>query len=111
MKKLFKNYTYKFDKNEKKLIQNFCNKAITQMSSDEKFRKDINAFSSIIAKLNSDTEEIKFTKDEKNRLVLQLKENIKYIDKRKQNRFFIMRWFLNMMYNQYNNLLTKHFVE
>ncbi|NOX17735.1 MAG: hypothetical protein GXO87_05570 [Chlorobi bacterium] len=108
-KKLFKNYTFTFDKNEKKIITNFCTKAISQMQSDEKFARDVRAFESIIEKLNEGTEEVKFTKDEKIRLVHQLKENTKFIKQKMDKSFILIRWLYKTMYNQYNNLLTKHF--
>ena len=36
-KKLFKSYTYTFNKNEKKIIATFCKQALKQMSADDKF--------------------------------------------------------------------------
>lgn len=109
MKKLFKNYSYTFDKNETKLISNFCKQAVSQMSADNRFAPDIKAFNSILDKLNSGEEDIKFTKDEKTRLVLQLKENIKHIDKSMKSAWFIKKWLYKSMLNQYSNILTNHF--
>lgn len=110
-KKLFKNYSYTFDKNEKKLITNFCKQAINQMMGDDRFRKDISSFKSIMDKLNSGLDEIKFTKDEKTRLVLQLKENAKAIKEKMEKSWFIKKWLFRSVYNQYNNLLVNKFEE
>ncbi len=109
--KLFKNYSYDFDKNERKLITTFCNQAIKQMQTDSRFFADVKAFQSIIAKLNNGLEEVKLTKDERTRLVLQLKENIKFINEKMKNSWFIKKWLYKSMYNQYSNLLTNYFEE
>ncbi len=108
-KKLFQNYTFEFDKNEKKVLISFCNQAIKQMQGDERFFKDIKAFDSIIKKLESDKNPVKLTKDEKTKLVFQLKENVKYFRKEMDKSWFIKKWLMKNMYNQYTNLLTKHF--
>ncbi len=108
-KKLFKNYSYTFDKNEKKLIANFCKQAVNQMMGDDRFRKDINSFNSIIDKLNNGSEEVKFTKEEKTRLVLQLKENAKAVKEKMDKSWFIKKWLYRSVYTQYNNLLLNKF--
>lgn len=108
-RKLFKNYQYNFDKNEKKVLINFCKQAAKQMLGNEQFRKDINSFNSIIEKLSSEQEEIKLTKDEKIRLVHQLKENTKFLKKKMDGSWFMIKWFYKSVYNQYINLLTNHF--
>lgn len=108
-KKLFKNYSYTFDKTEKKLITNFCKQAVNQMMGDDRFRKDINTFNSIIDKLNSGSEEVKFTKDEKTRLVLQLNENAKAVKEKMDKSWFIKKWLYRSVYTQYNNLLLNKF--
>ena len=108
-KKLFKSYSYNFDKNEIKLINNFCKQAVSQMSSDDRFLKDINAFNSIMDKINSGDEEVKFTKDEQVRLVMQLKENTKHIEKTMESAWFLKKWLYKSMYNQYISLLETHF--
>ena len=78
MKKLFTNYNFEFDKNEKKLLTTFCKQVLKQMEGDNRFFAETRAFNSIINKLNSDAETIKFTKDERTRLKHQLEENIKF---------------------------------
>ncbi len=108
-KKLFKNYEYEFDKNEQKVLASFCKQAIKQMNGDERFFRDIKTFDSIINKLESQNEKVKFTKEEKTKLVFQLKENAKYLNKEMKKSWFIKKWFYRNMYNQYNNILTKHF--
>ncbi len=108
-KQLFKNYTFKFDKNEKKLIETFCKTLLKQMTTDEKFYGDIRAFNSIIDKLNESTDEVKFTKEEKTKLVFRLKENVEHLEKRIKKSGFFKRWLLKSVYTQYKNLLSNHF--
>ena len=108
-KKLFQNYSFEFDKNETKLISNFCKQAIKQMESDDRFQRDVMAFNSIMEKINNGSETVKFTKDEKTRLILQLKNNRDNLEiKIKKSNFFV-RWLFRSMYNQYNNILLNHF--
>jgi len=108
-RKLFKNYQYNFDKNEKKVLANFCKQATKQMMGNDQFRKDIISFNSILDKLSAEGDEVKLTKDEKVRLVLQLKENTKFLKKKMDGSWFLIRWFYKSVYNQYINLLTNHF--
>ncbi len=108
-KKLFKNYAYEFDKNELKIISNFCKQAINQMQTDERFYQDVKAFSSIQDKINEGNEVLKLTKDESIRLTRQLKENTKQLKIKLDKSNFIMRWLYRSMYNQYNSLLINHF--
>jgi hypothetical protein len=108
-KKLFKNYTFEFDANEKKIITSFCKQAINQMMADERFAKDVSAFESISQKLNSGTSEVKLTKDEKVRLARQLEENVKFIEDKMSKAWFIKKWFYKSMFSQYQNLLNTHF--
>lgn len=108
-KSLFKKYDYEFDKNEAKIITTFCKQASRQMMSDERFAADVRAFQSIVDKINNDPLNVKLTKDEKVRFVRQLKENIKYINQQMSNSWFIKRWLMRSMYNQYNSLLSTHF--
>ncbi len=108
-KKLFKNYTFNFDSNEAKIITSFCKQAINQMMSDERFAKDLSAFQSIGDKINSNSSEVKLTKDEKVRLTRQMEENVKFIEKKMKNAWFVKKWFYKSMYTQYQNLLNNHF--
>ena len=50
MKKLFTNYNFEFDKNEKKLLTNFCKQALKQVSGDSRFFAEEKVFNSIIEK-------------------------------------------------------------
>ena len=109
MKKLFKNYSYDFDKNEAKLIASFCKQAISQMSGNQDFYKDVKAFESIREKVNADPFEVKLTKDEKTRLVHQLTQNRNHIKKTMDSSGFLKKWFYKSMFNQYENLLDTHF--
>jgi len=110
-KKLFKNYDFEFDKNEAKIISSFCKQAGKQMMSDERFVSDVRAFNSIIEKINNDPSNVKMSKDEKTRLVRQLKENVKHIEKEMGKTNFIKRWLMKSMHKQYTSLLTNHFSE
>ena len=108
-KPLFKNYSYQFDKNERKLLVNFCKSIIKQMSGDERFYNDLRTFNSIIEKLNDPSEEIKLTKDEKTKLVFRLKENADHLGKQLKNAWFIKRWLYKSVFVQYDSLLQNHF--
>ncbi|MGE5430356.1 MAG: hypothetical protein ACM3QX_04735 [Syntrophomonadaceae bacterium] len=109
MKKLFKNYSYEFDKNEKRLLINFCKQAIKQMETDNRFFSDVRAYSSIIDKLNEPGENVKLTKDELTRLTLQLKENIKFLKQKMDKSWFLKKWLYKSLYQQYQNILATHF--
>lgn len=108
-KPLFKNYNFDFDKNEKKVIRNFCKQAVSQMQGDERFFKDINVFNSIMGKIDSAEGEIKLTKDEKVRLTLQFKENVKHLQEKVAKSNIFTRWLYNSALKQYNQILTTHF--
>jgi hypothetical protein len=108
-KKLFQNYSFTFDKNEKKVLRNFCKQALNQMSGDDRFYKEEKIFNSLIDKFNSGEEEIKLTKEEKQRLVLHLKENVKHIKQEMDKSGFLKKWFYNSVYKQYKELLQNHF--
>lgn len=108
-KSLFKNYSYQFDKNEKKILLNFCKSVLKQMSSDERFYTDIKSFNSIIEKLSESSNEVKFTKDEKTKLVMRLKENAEHMQKQMKSAGFIKRWLYKSAYTQYDALIENHF--
>ena len=108
-KKLFANYNFEFDKNETKLISNFCKQAITQMEGNDNFRRDVSAFKSIREKLDSGAETIKLTKDEKTRLVLQLKNNRDNLEQKVKKSNIFVRWLFKSMYKQYDNIISNHF--
>ncbi len=109
MKKLFKNYSYDFDKNEAKLLTSFCKQAIDQMSGNNDFYKDVKAFESIREKIAEDSSEVKLTKDEKTRLVHQLTQNRNHIKTTMEKSGFLKKWFYKSMFTQYENLLENHF--
>ncbi len=106
MKKLFKNYEFEFDKNQKKILSSFVKQALNQMQGDEKFIRDVNIFNSIANKLNNSVDKIKLTKEEKTKLTFQLNENLKYLEKKMNSSWFLTKWFYKNMFNQYNILLT-----
>lgn len=109
MKKLFSNYNFQFDKNEKKVLLSFCKQVLRQTSGDSKYFQEEKAFNGLIEKLNSDSESIKLTKDEKIRLTNQLKQNIVFMKKQIDKSWFIKKWLYKSLYKQYSNLFEKHF--
>jgi len=109
MKKLFQNYKYEFSKNEKKLLNSFCKQTLKQMEGDNQYFAEAKAFNSILNKINSDENLVKLTKDEKTRLTFQMKQNVEHIDKQMNNSWFIKKWIMKSLYNQYNSLLESHF--
>lgn len=108
-KPLFKNYTYEFDKNDKKFLLSFCKTILKQISADEKFFSDVRSFNSIVDKLNTPEYEIKFTKEEKTKLVFRLKENVDHLENQIKKSGFLKRWLYKSAYKQYNSLLEKYF--
>ncbi len=109
MKKLFANYNFEFDKNEKKLLINYCKQVLKQVTGDNRLFAEEKAFKSIIEKLNSGVETIKLTKDEKTRLTHQLEENVKFLKKSMDKAWFLKKWLYKSLVSQYNNILDRHF--
>lgn len=109
MKKLFTNYNFEFNKNEKKLISSFCKQAIKQMGSDNQYFGEVKAFNSILEKLNENAESIKLTKDEKIRLTNNIKQNIDYLKKQMDKSWFLKKWLMKSLYNQYADIYENHF--
>ena len=108
-KKLFQNYNFNFNKNEKKLITTFCKQALKQMEGNDQYFGEVMAFSSVLEKINSNEETVKLTKDEKTSLSFQLKQNIDSISKQMKNSFFIKKWLMKSLFNQYTSLYNQHF--
>jgi hypothetical protein len=79
------------------------------MEGDRQYFAETKAFNSILNKLESDNETIKFTKDEKTRLTFQLKQNIDYIKKEMDKSWFIKKWMMKSLFKQYSDLLDTHF--
>ena len=109
MKKLFANYNFEFNKNEKKLISSFCKQALKQMTDENQYFGEVKAFNSILEKLNRDSETIKLTKDEKIRLTNNIKQNVEYLKKEMGKSWFIKKWLMRSLYNQYADIYEKHF--
>jgi hypothetical protein len=109
MKKLFTNYNFEFDKNEKKLLTTFSKQVLKQLGTDNKFFAESKAFNSILEKLNASTDSLKLTRDERTRFLNQLNENVKYLKKKMDGSWFIKKWIYKSMYVQYYNILEKHF--
>jgi len=104
MKKLFKNYEFEFDSNQKKIVTTFSKQAIKQMENDDRFARDVNIFKSIIDKFSSNNDVVKLTKEEKTRLTFQLKENTKHLENKVKSSWFFTKWFYKN--KQYNNILS-----
>ena len=109
MKKLFTNYNFEFNKNEKKILKTFCSQNLKQIQNENKYFAEIKIFSSLVEKLNSGEEVIKLTKDERNRLKQQLQENVNYLKKKMQKSWFLKKMLYKSMVTQYDNILTTHF--
>jgi hypothetical protein len=109
MKKLFTNYNFEFDKNERRLISTFLKQTLKQVEGDSKFFAESKAFNSILDKINGTDEQIKLTKDERTRLKFQLENNVKFIQKQIVKAWFIKKWLYKSMLKQYDSLLENHF--
>ena len=109
MKKLFTNYNFEFNKNEIKLLTSFCKQTLKQTEGDNRFFSETKAFGSILSKLDSGESTIKLTKDERMRLVHQLKNNIDYLNKEIKKSWFLKKWLYKSLYNQYSGLIENHF--
>jgi hypothetical protein len=109
MKKLFTNYNFEFDKNEKKLITTFCKQALKQIEGDNKYFQEEKALRSVIEKVSSDDEIIKLTKDERTRLKFQIDQNVKFMKQQMSKVWFFKKWLYKSMLTQYEALLENHF--
>ncbi|MBN1638728.1 MAG: hypothetical protein JW866_07165 [Ignavibacteriales bacterium] len=110
-KQLFQNYNFSFNKNDRKVLLTFCKQALRQMTGQDEFYNEVRIFNSIVDKLNTQTGEVKFTKDEKNRLVFNLKENVKNFEKELKRTKFIKKWLIKSALKNYNAILQKYFSE
>lgn len=108
-KKLFANYNFDFDKNERKLLNSFCKQALKQIGNENQYYSEIKAFNSVLDKLNAEQGTIKLTKDEKTRISHQLKQNIDFLYKEMKKSWFLKKWFMKSLLNQYNILYDNHF--
>ncbi len=108
MRKDFRNYNFEFTKNEKKILLNFTKQALKQFEGSNS-PTDIKAFSSIVEKLNSSDETIKFTKDELTRLKYNLTHNMRFIREQSSKGFFIKKWIYKSLLAQYTNIFETHF--
>jgi len=106
-KKLFQNYNFEFDKNEGKILVSFAKQAVKQMETNDNLIKEVRIFNSIVSKLASSPLKVKFTKEEKTKLLFQLNENVKHLQNKVDKSWFITRWFYKNMLNQYQSLVFK----
>lgn len=109
MKKLFTNYNFEFDKNEKKLLTTFCKQTLKQIEGDNRFYAEERTFNSLINKLSGSDDTIKLTKDERTKLKHQLEENVKFLKEKLNKSWFIKKWMYKSMLNQYSGILDNHF--
>ncbi len=109
MKKLFTNYNFEFNKNEKKILKTFCNQTLKQIQGDNKYYSEIKTFSSLLDKLNSNEDAIKLTKEERTKLKYQLEENVKHLTKVMNKSWFMKKWLYKSMLTQYELILDNHF--
>ncbi len=109
MKKLFTNYNFEFSSNEKKLLSTFCKQNLKQIEGDNKYFAENKIFSSILSKLSGDEDQIKLTKDERTRLVHQLKQNTEFLDKKIKKSWIFKRWIYKSLNTQYKSILINHF--
>lgn len=79
------------------------------MSGNNDYMQDVKAFESIYNKLESEEDSIKLTKNEKTRLVYQFKANVQNLEKQMEKSWFLKKWFLKSMYNQYRGIIDNHF--
>ncbi len=109
MKKLFTNYNFEFNKNEKKILKTFCNQNLKQIQGDNKYFAEIKVFTSLLEKLDSGVEVIKLTKDERTRLKFSIEKNVEFLEKEMKKSWFIKRWLYRSMYTQYVSILDNNF--
>jgi hypothetical protein len=109
MKKLFANYNFDFSSNEKKLLTTFCKQTLKQTEGDNKYFAESKAFSSILNKLQSSEDTVRLTKDEKTRLIYQLKQNADFLENKMKKSWFIKKWIYKSLYNQYQGIIENHF--
>lgn len=105
----FQNYQFDFDKNDRKVLKTFTAQALKQLEGDNKNYQAVRIFTSIKEKLSSAEDTVKLTKEEKTILVLQLKENIKFLKSQSEKANFIKKWFYKTMFKQYDRILISHF--
>lgn len=109
MKKLFTNYNFEFNKNEKKLLTTFCNQTLKQVQGDNRYYAEERAFNSIVDKLNNNSETTKLTKEERNKLLSQLQNNTKYLREKTEKSWFLKKWLYRSMLTQYEDIINNHF--
>lgn len=109
MKKLFTNYNFEFNKNEKKILKTFCNQNLKQIQGDNKYFAEIKVFTSLLEKLDSGVEVIKLTKDERTRLKFSIEKNVEFLEKEMKKSWIIKRWLYRSMYTQYVSILDNNF--
>lgn len=109
MKKLFQNYNFEFNSSEKKILTTFLKQVLKQLGDNKDYYPYINAFKSVLEKLNSGEESIRLTKDEKSKVKDQLESSLKLYKKEIQKSWFLKRWLYRSMITQYEAILENHF--
>jgi len=108
-KKLFQNYDFEFDNNEKKILTTFCKQLVSQYNSQDAPQAQIRIFQTLYEKFNTGDNSMHLTKAEKTQLVQQLKENVKFLNQKMEKAWFFKKWMYRSLHSQYNAILTNHF--
>ena len=108
MAKGFRNYNFEFDKNEKKFLVSLCNKVVKEVQGKKDYYKIERAFAGMLEKLNSGEDTVKLTKDEYIQMSMNLRENVKFMNNKMKNTWFLMRWIYKSMVMQYSNIYEKY---
>ena len=109
MAKGFRNYNFEFDKNEKKILVSLCKKVVKEVQGKKDYYRIERAFTGMLEKLNSGEEPVRLTKDEYIQMSMNLRENVKFMNDKMKNTWFLMRWIYKSMVMQYSNIYEKYF--
>ncbi len=109
MKQLFKNYSYEFDKNEKKILSTFCKQILKQVAGNKQYFREEKVFTSILEKFESGEASVKFTKEEYFAFKNQFGNNLKHLKKELPKTGFFRKIFIKPLIKQYEILNNKYF--
>lgn len=109
MKKLFQNYNFEFDKNDKKFLNVLIKQILKQLNNSTEHQQMRRIFEGISEKINGPDDVVKLTKNEKAILKEQLENNLALYKKESKKSWFFKRWLYKSMITQYSNMLGTHF--
>ena len=109
MKPLIKNYSLDLDKDEKKIVITLLKQTLKQIRGNEKYFQYEKAFSSILSKLENESESVKLIKDEYFKLKNQMSESLNHYMKELPKSWFIKKWLYKSLIKQYTSIIQKHF--